>query len=99
MFRAKIKLNEDADVGIVTALLRQKAERGRLSDSAANDLIENFTAAVTPLVESGRLMRSQGSSFNVTRSITGKGYDVKLEFTTGGNKSFFAKLKTAIFGR
>lgn len=99
MFRAKIKLNVDADVGVEATLLRQKAERGRLSDSAVNNLIENFTAAVTPLVESGRLMRSQGSNFNVTRSITGKGYDVKLEFSTVTNQSFVARLKNAIFDR
>lgn len=99
MFRANIKLNEAVDVSVETALLRKKAERGRLSGAAVDGLIENFTAVVTPLVESGRLMRSQGSSFNVSRTIKGKGYDVKLEFATGGNQSFFAKLKSAIFGR
>lgn len=53
MFRANIKLNEAVDVSVETALLRKKAERGRLSGAAVDGLIENFTAVVTPLVEFG----------------------------------------------
>lgn len=99
MFRAKIKLNERTDIDVEIGFLRKKAERSRVSNAAVDSLIDDFTSVVAPLIESGRMMKSQGSSFNVTRSIKGSGYEVKLEFATGNNQSFFARLKSLILGR
>lgn len=98
MFRAKLKLNERTEIAIECGLLRRKAERSRLSNVAVDSLIDDFTRAVEPLIESGRLMQSQGSSFNATRSIKGSGYEVQLEFATGNHQSFFARLKSLILG-
>lgn len=98
MFRAKLKLNERTEVDLECGLLRKKAERSRLSNAAVESLIDDFTRAVEPLIESGRLMHSQGSSFNATRSIKGSGYEVQLEFATGNNQSFLARLRSLILG-
>ena len=98
MFRAKLKLSERTDIDLEISLLRKKAERGRLPKTVVESLITDFTSVVAPLIESGRLMQSQGSSFNVTRSIKGSGYEMRLEFATGNNQSFFAKLKSLILG-
>jgi hypothetical protein len=99
MFRAKIRLNEQADVNVESSLLKKRAEREGLSAHAVESLIGSFSLSVVPLIESGRLMKSQGSSFNVTRTIKGPGYDVKLAFATGSNQSVFAKIKNLIWGR
>lgn len=98
MFRAEIKLKERTDIDLEIGFLRKKAERSRLSNAAVDSLIDDFTSVVEPLIESGRLMQSQGSSFNVTRTLKGSGYEVQLEFATGNNQSFFARLKSLILG-
>lgn len=98
MFRVKIKLNERTDIDVEGGLLRKKAEHSRLSNAAVDSLIDEFTNVGAPLIKSGLLMQSQGSSFNVTRSIKGSGYDVKLEFATGNDRSFFSRLKGLILG-
>ena len=99
MFRAKLKLNERTDIDLESDLLRKKAEGGRLSNASVNSLMSDFTSIVSPLIESGRLMQSQGSILNVTRSIRGSGYEVTVEFATGNNRSFFTWLKSRIWGR
>ena len=98
MFRAKIRLNEQANIDVESSLLEKRAEREGLSAHAVESLTESFSLAIVPLIESGRLMKSQGSSFNVTRTIKGPGYDVKLEFATGSKQSAFTKIKNLIFG-
>lgn len=97
MFRAKIRLNEQADAEVESSLLKHRAEREGLSTHAVESLIESFSLAIVPMIESGRLMKSQGSSFNVTRTIEGPGYNVRLEFGTGSKQSAFAKIKNLIF--
>ena len=98
MFRAKIRLNEQANIDVESSLLEKRAEREGLSAHAVESLTESFSLAIVPLIESGRLMKSQGSSFNVTRTIKGPGYDVELEFATGSKQSTFTKIKNLIFG-
>ena len=99
MFRVKLKFDERTNVGLESGFLREKAVHNGLTTDSADRLIADFTSVVTPLIESARLMKSQGSSFNVTRAINGSGYEVQLEFTTGNGQSLFARLKGLNIGR
>jgi hypothetical protein len=99
VFHAKVNLCERTEINDEIHLLRKKAERSRLPTSSVDSLLECFVAAVTPLIESGRLMKAQGSSLNATRFIKGPDYNVQLMFTTSSRQSYFEKLKSYIFSR
>lgn len=99
MFRAHLKLNEASDLDDEILQLRHKAARADLPKSSIDELTSNFAVAVQPLIESGRLMRSQGSALNVSRTFNGADYKVKLDFSTGNSESFVTQIKRFLFGR
>lgn len=98
MFKTSIRIDECSNIDVISTSLRQKAKLGRLDDREVIELINEFTKTATPLIESCRAMKVQGSSVNITRNIKGLGYEVKLEFATSNSKSLFGRVMNLFSG-
>lgn len=92
MLTTIIKLHDGTEIEDECKSLRLKAKRSHLSDTETKMLIDEFLGIAVPMIESGRLMRSQGSSLDITRSLEGPGYVMQLEFATRDSRSLFARL-------
>ena len=99
MFRATVRLDERANQEKELASLRVKAEGAGL-DPASVDLLEaSFSQVLASLVETGRILKQQGSQIDVTRKFEDKRYSVTLKFGSGARPGFFAHLWRQLRGR
>jgi len=53
---------------------------------------------VRTLVSTAQLLQRQGSHFNASRIVEGRGYRVKLQVDTGSTPSLWRRLTRSLFG-
>lgn len=98
MFRATIWLDDRANVGEEASLLRSRALRAGVKESSAEQLQSEFVHILGPLIDSGQILRGQGSELTVQRKLSGDGYTVDLRFGTG-RKGLIARILDAFRAR
>lgn len=98
MFRTTIWLDDRANVEDEASLIRSRALRAGVKERSAEQLRSEFIQVVGPLVDSGKLLRGQGSQLTVQRKLSGEGYTIDLRFGTV-RKGLIARILDAFRAR
>lgn len=92
MFHRILHLDESSDIEAEINQLKGEAERSNVADVEIEKIGSVIFSSITPLVESSKILKSQGSQISTVRTVRGPGYSIVVKFGSGQRPSLIKRI-------